>query len=242
MVSGSTSGAGNSSSAWRDLTEKCLQLVLACSSSGHPQPQDVSGLKVLRDSLDSIIKKYEAAPPAQDADSRAERVAQPFSKNKESVSQQTFVIEDEPVSDEDASPQSKFWRSKRRSQSERDEKKARLEKREEILRDLRARVSGFRSEFDDPPASSSDCPSGRETSKMTFEVYAQRIQRASYWPRGTPDWARQLLGVERGMTPAEKRQCYLDMVKVCHPDHNPSARPDAMQDVNEAWDILRTQE
>lgn len=242
MVSGATSTAENPSAALRELTEKCLQIVLSLSGSTQPLPEDLSGLKVLRDSLDSIIRKCEASARSGEEDNSSEPSSQRSFAVRDGGSRMRPPEGSESSPEDDAFPQDKFWRSKRRTQSEKDEKKARLEKREEILRDLRARVSGFRSEQDEVSTPQTPDASRQAGTKVSSEVFTARIQRASYWRRGTLDWARQLLGIELGMTLAEKRQSYLDMVKVCHPDHNPAAGPDVMQDVNEAWEILRTQE
>jgi hypothetical protein len=242
MVSGATSKEENPTAALRELTEKCLQIVLSLSGSTQPLPEDVSGLKVLRDSLDTIIRKCEASARPREEDNSSEPSSQRSFAVRDGGSRMKPLEGSESSPEDDAFPQDKFWRSKRRTQSEKDEKKARLEKREEILRDLRARVSGFRSEPDEMATPQTPPASRQSGTKISIEVFNSRIQRASYWKRGTLDWARQLLGVELGMTFAEKRQSYLDMVKVCHPDHNPAAGPDAMQEVNEAWEILQLQE
>jgi hypothetical protein len=112
-----------------------------------------------------------------------------------------------------------------------------LEKREEILRNLRNRVSEFKSEKieDKEPSRDADAQSAGKR----LEKFEMRRQRASFWPQGSVEWARQLLGIELGMDSSEKRQCYLEMVKACHPDHNQAVPPDAIQLVNAAWEIVR---
>lgn len=128
--------------------------------------------------------------------------------------------------------------SRYKSNQEKEEKRARLEKREEILRNLRSAVSEFKAEKT-ADISDTDSSGSAQSKSPMLEKFEIRRQRASFWPYGSKDWARQLLGIEIGMDASEKRQCYLDMVKTCHPDHNQNIAPEAMTMVTAAWEVLR---
>jgi hypothetical protein len=132
-------------------------------------------------------------------------------------------------------PSPQFRRARVRSNSEKLERKARLEKREAILKDLRSRVNKFKDELDDVGAHTDQ----QNDFSLSPETFQARLHKASFWPVGSPEWARQLLGVELGMTDTERRQCYIQMVKFCHPDHNAQLGADAIQQVNAAWEVIR---
>jgi len=209
----------------------CLKMVMALSISDLSESSSLSALRALRDAIDSLLKRHTAAN-TQEHSTMTENHPKAGRFGASEVSGRN--------SDEDdgeSEPGSRFWRSKRRSQIEKDEKRARLEKREEILRNLRNRVSEFKSEKieDKEPSRDADAQSAGKR----LEKFEMRRQRASFWPQGSVEWARQLLGIELGMDLAEKRQCYLEMVKACHPDQNQAVPPDAIQLVNAAWEIVR---
>ena len=209
----------------------CLKMVMALSISDLSESSSLSALRALRDAIDSLLKRH-AAANTQEHSTMTENHPKAGRFGASEVSGRN--------SDEDdgeSEPGSRFWRSKRRSQSEKDEKRARLEKREEILRNLRNRVSEFKSEKIEDKESSRDADA--QSAGKRLEKFEMRRQRASFWPQGSVEWARQLLGIELGMDSSEKRQCYLEMVKACHPDHNQAVPPDAIQLVNAAWEIVR---
>ncbi|MEY3901308.1 MAG: DnaJ domain [Pseudomonadota bacterium] len=179
---------------------------MSLSADDLQDPQIRSGLLAVTETIQSLLQRH----------------TQPVRQTPEE-------IPDSGEEEEVRAPQ--FWRAKNKSQAEKNEKKARLEKREAILRDLRSRVTQFKNEnqdFDDDNVRSSS----------VAESFDARLQRAAFWPAGSLEWARQLLGIELGMTAAEKRQRYLDMVKVCHPDQNRAIDPQAIQQINAAWDIV----
>lgn len=223
-------------SASAETISQCLRMVMGLSAHDLSQPSNQAALRALRDTINSLLKmQTESAetrremPDSDDTDAPL-RTSRIFSFKEESM-------DETPATDSTAS-ENRLWRSRRKSTQEKDEKRARLEKREEILRNLRNAVSEFKAEkTDDHPLSS---PSNRAKSEENpLDKFEMRRQRASFWPQGSKEWARQLLCVELGMDASERRQCYIDMVKACHPDHNQNIAPDAIQLVNAAWDILR---
>lgn len=214
----------------------CLKMVMALSISDLSESSSLSALRALRDTIDSLLQRH-ATASTQDHSTVTENHPKAGRFGASEVSGRNSDEED-GASDSGASePGARFWRTKRRSQSEKDEKRARLEKREEILRNLRNRVAEFKSEKieDKEPGREADAQSAGKR----LEKFQMRRQRASFWPQGSVEWARQLLGIELGMDLAEKRQCYLEMVKACHPDQNQAVPPDAIQLVTAAWEIVR---
>jgi hypothetical protein len=164
----------------------------------------------------------------------SETINSMLARSAQASSNKDAVFEEKPQS-ADSNEGQHFWRARVKSNSEKQQKKARLEQREAILRDLRSRVTRAKEERGDFEIDDSTASSQR-SELPNFEM---RKQRASYWAEGSVEWARQLLGIELGMTSSEKRQKYLEMVKVCHPDHNQNVSQDAIQLVNAAWEIVR---
>lgn len=214
-----------------------LKIVMSLS---HRQlsSQSLAGLKAIRDTADRLISEAnQLASMAPDVEhtQTAERIQKAFNDPAHASG-----TTDEPANEPH------YWRSRRKTQSERDEKKARLAKREELIRQLRCRVNESKKsepndEFEGTGSQQQQDAELQKGNQRTIptERYSVRLQRASFWPQGSVEWARQLLGVELGMTESEKRQCYLEMVKMCHPDQNTQVPADAMQWVNLAWERLR---
>lgn len=227
MSSDSFSTEKNFKTASSEPIAACFKSLLSLSHTDLAEAETTAGLVSLRNLIDSLLKQCEPEPLRESGSSSTSAT----SKRKAAAGSDFDASES---ADEEPPAEARFWRSKRRSQSEKDEKKARLEKREEILRQLRNRVSEFKSSSTDEFGAESSTQGS--TGPEKFEV---RYQRASYWPQGSVEWARQILGIELGMTDAEKRQCYLQMVKSCHPDHNQNIPPDAIQHVNAAWELIR---
>lgn len=202
----------------RVVVEQCLNTLRSLGEAELRDPQLRLALSALASTAQGLLV---GEPPA----------AQTPRFNK------TRVVDEqreEPGLPDEGHQGPQYWRTRVKSTAEKQEKKARLEKREAILRDLRSRVSQFK---DDNGEMNLASESGDDDA-VSFETFETRRQRASFWPEGSIEWARQLLGIELGMTQTEKRQRYLEMVKVCHPDHNRTVSPDAMQLVNAAWDVI----
>ncbi|NBO39207.1 hypothetical protein EBU99_11560 [bacterium] len=192
--------------------DQCLKTIMALTSEDLSHPERRLALIAMRDTINTLLARYCEPKAEQNVESHG---------HGESL--------DEPQTS---------WRSKKKNQSEKDQKRARLEKREEILRELRSRITNFKTESTQP-ATPEEQHEASEKLQVGIDAFEMRRQRASFWPQGSVEWARQLLGVELWMTPTERRQCYIDMVKACHPDHNHSVATDAIQLVNAAWDVLR---
>ncbi|MFZ9519233.1 MAG: J domain-containing protein [Silvanigrellaceae bacterium] len=188
----------------------CLKAITALNSAALADPENRVALAAIAETIKSLLARSVPIPENEVSDS----------------SQKRHEAEAEGQN---------YWRARVKSNSEKQEKKARLEQREAILRDLRSRITrakGERSDFEVEDEQTS-------TPHAELPDFESRRQRASYWTEGSVEWARQLLGIELGMTTSEKRQKYLEMVKVCHPDHNRSIARDAIQLVNAAWEIVR---
>jgi|GEM_PF-627966 len=223
--------------ACSETIAQCLKMVMSLSANDLAQPSSRSALRALRDTIDALLKKHEEVVPSPDV------FHERGSTNVSSHASRAFFTEEEIESEiasdsTTAGVESRVWRSRRKSSQEKEEKRARLEKREEILRNLRNAVSEFKAEKnEDASVTTSFVSSQPEIDPL--DKFEMRRQRASFWPQGSKEWARQLLGVELGMDANEKRQCYLEMVKACHPDHNQNIAPDAIQLINAAWEVLR---
>lgn len=123
-------------------------------------------------------------------------------------------------------PKGQARRLRSRTPAERQQKKARLEMREAILKDLRTQLA--------------DGGSGAVTElRESCDSFEERLRQASIWPLGSHEWARQLLGIDRRMSPSDMRQRYLSMVKLVHPDRHQFVSQDAIRLVNTAWEILQ---
>jgi predicted RNA-binding Zn ribbon-like protein len=215
----------------RQCVEQCLKSVLTLTPAELRNPELRSALTSLQLTVQKLLAvDVSERPEVKSSAQTSARVQEP---------QDDFDASDFAESADGREHSAKPWRTRIKSSAEKQEKKARLEKREAILRDLRTRVSQFRDE-----------QAGHETfnenksesaASMSFETFEMRRHRASFWPEGSSDWARQLLGVELWMSHAEKRQRYVEMVRICHPDHNKSVPPEAIQLVNAAWEVIRQQ-
>lgn len=194
----------------QQTVDQCLRMVMALNSSDLRDPQIRTGLSALVETIQNLlsIREQPVEPPVAESIEEDESFARPAGA----------------------------WRSRVKTNAEKQEKKARLEKREAILRDLRSRVSQFKSDNEDLNFSETESVE----SYFKSETYEARRQRASFWPDGSQEWARQLLGIELAMSPEEKRQRYLQMVKLCHPDHNQNISTEAIQQVNAAWLLVRS--
>ncbi|MEY3903688.1 MAG: hypothetical protein RL189_2994 [Pseudomonadota bacterium] len=203
-------GRSNEHLSARAAVEQCLRMVMALTPAELRDPQIRLALSAISSSVQSLL------------------VQNPVVENEIPTNPSVDDAEqDEP------SPQ--FRRARVRTNSEKLERKARLEKREAILKDLRSRVNKFKDELDDVDAHSGQ----QQDVSLSLETFQARLQKASFWTVGSPEWARQLLGIELGMTDAERRQCYIQMVKFCHPDHNAQLGADAILQVNAAWEVIR---
>lgn len=233
MSNDAPQGHGNSSDA-RQAIDQCLRTILNLRASDYQDPQVRSALLALSAAVNRLLA-LETPEPAQ---------AKESTQKSTRVEDSSTCIDESDLADvsEPSENTFKHWRGRMKSSAEKQEKKARLEKREAILRDLRSRVTQYREEQGDkapesePAVQSSSTPS---TSTPSFETFEMRRHRASFWPEGSVEWARQLLGIEMWMTHAEKRQRYVEMVRVCHPDQNQSVPSDAIQLVNAAWEVVR---
>lgn len=207
-----------------------LKLILNLSPEKVKGSQALTGLRVIREAIDRLIADASRAELLQPEEA-SERQQQTF------ASGERLSFHSAPDSEQSESEHS-YWRTKRKTQTQKDEKKARLAKREELIRQLRNRVSeNFKN--DSQNTSTAGETSSDNLNSNNANRFSIRLQRASFWPTGSVEWARQLLGIELGMTEKEKRQCYIEMVKLCHPDHNEQAGADAIQMVNSAWELLR---
>lgn len=204
--SSSAEAARDKSRDSQQSVEQCLKMVMTLSANDLNNPQIRSGLSSIITTIQSLLD------------------------HSLGTHQRKQRADAEKSSRSGAEQMNPTWRGRVRTAAEKNEKKTRLEKREAILRDLRSRVSQFKSQQNDNDS---------EEDNFSFSDFEARQQRASFWPEGSLDWARQLLGIELWMTESEKRQCYLQMVKICHPDQNQSVPTDAIQRVNAAWDIVR---
>lgn len=203
-------GRCNEHSSAGAAVEQCLRMIMALTPTELRDPQIRLALSAVSSSVQSLL-----------------------SQNTIAESEIPTKTSDDEVEREEQSPQ--FRRARVRTNSEKLERKARLEKREAILKDLRSRVNKFKDELDD-----ADAHTGQQQDfSLSPETFQARLHRASFWPAGSTEWARQLLGIELGMTDAERRQCYIQMVKFCHPDHNTQLGGDAIQQVNAAWEVIR---
>jgi hypothetical protein len=210
MVSETSTHSEETPSA-RTVISHCLKTIMALKTVDLADPENRVALAAISETINSMLARSAQASSNKDA-----------------------VFEEKPQS-ADSNEGQHFWRARVKSNSEKQQKKARLEQREAILRDLRSRVTRAKEERGDFEIDDSTASSQR-SELPNFEM---RKQRASYWAEGSIEWARQLLGIELGMTSSEKRQKYLEMVKVCHPDHNQNVSQDAIQLVNAAWEIVR---
>ncbi|MEY2987521.1 MAG: DnaJ domain [Pseudomonadota bacterium] len=207
-----------------------LKLILSLSPEKLRSSQSLTGLKVIREAIDRLIAEASRSDASQ-----FREPPESVRPNQTANGTSSFETSCEP---EQNDSENLYWRAKRKTQNQRDEKKARLAKREELIRQLRNRVS--ESLRNDHLETSSQCDQAQsECNSVEVDRFADRMQRASFWPAGSVEWARQLLGIEMGMTESEKRQCYIDMVKLCHPDHNRQVSAEAIQMVNSAWELLR---
>ena len=207
-----------------------LKLILALSPDKLKSSQSMTGLKVIREAIDRLIVEASRL--------ESEQTNEPTEPEQSTFKTQTSTFFRRQSEPEQSDSENSYWHAKRKTQTQRDEKKARLAKREELIRQLRNRVSeGLKTDH----VEASTQREQSSTSPFTCEPdrFSMRLQRASFWPFGSVEWARQLLGIEMGMTEAEKRQCYIEMVKLCHPDHNSQVSADAIQMVNSAWELLR---
>lgn len=207
-----------------------LKLILSLSPAKVRASQSLAGLTAVRDALDKLILETSNSEP--DSTERTDATRRPSYTAKQSP------IEEPELQSEMFHSGNAYWRTKRKTQEQRDEKKARLAKREELIRQLRSRVSES-LKSDNLETSIQEDRASHQFTSGEQDKYSTRLQRASFWPTGSVEWARQLLGVELGMTEAEKRLRYIEMVKLCHPDHNNHVPADAIQMVNEAWELLR---
>lgn len=205
-------GKGNERSSARATTEQCLRMVMALTPTDLRDVQVRSALSAISSSVQSLLAQTSAVEKEIPTDS-------PDENHKDAEQEQS-----QP-----------FRRARVRTNSEKLERKARLEKRAAILQDLRSRVGKFKEQLGDTDSHSDH----QQSASLSLETFHARMQRASFWPSGSPEWARQILGVELGMTEAERRQCYIQMVKFCHPDRNPQLDGDAIQNVNAAWEVIR---
>jgi len=218
---------------WQAI-DQCLRTILNLRAADYQDPQVRSALLAVSTTVNRLLAlEIPESAPSKESTQKSTR-----------VEDSTASIDESDVADASQSSESTFkhWRGRVKSSAEKQEKKARLEKREAILRDLRSRVTQYREEQSDKvQEAETSAPSSFSTSASapSFETFELRKHRASFWPEGSVEWARQLLGIEMGMTHAEKRQRYVEMVRVCHPDHNQSAPPDAIQLVNAAWEVVR---
>jgi hypothetical protein len=229
MLNDASRAQGSASDA-RQCVEHCLRTLLAVTPSELKSPDLRSALIALQGTLQGLLAK-----------DNSERVQTKSAPQDNSPLDEVQIDSDSAdlgdSSEAREHSQTKHWRARVKTSAEKLEKKARLEKREAILRDLRSRVTQFR---DEQVGHDSVTAKEFETSGVvSFETFEMRRHRASFWPEGSADWARQLLGIELGMTQAEKRQRYVEMVRVCHPDQNHSVPPDAIKLVNAAWEVVR---
>ncbi|NBW81672.1 hypothetical protein EBR21_07945 [bacterium] len=194
----------------RTAITQCLKTITALNSVDLVDPENRVALAAIAETINSLLA----------------RTAQPLDSSESVSEKKHHTAENEGQ---------QYWRARVKTSSEKQEKKARLEQREAILRDLRSRITRAKGEHVDFEIDDSTHVS-QPSELPNFEL---RRQRASYWTEGSVEWARQLLGIELGMTSSEKRQKYLEMVKVCHPDHNQNVSQDAIQLVNAAWEIVR---
>jgi hypothetical protein len=217
-------------------------MVMALSGQDLADSGNRSALRALKDTIDALLKRHPETSEARQEESVHLNTAASFAfSSPVRPARSTLGVEELEEESFDATtpaPENRMWRSKRKSSQEKEEKRARLEKREEILRNLRNAVSEFKAEKGDELSGSASSAAAKSQFNP-LDKFEMRRQRASFWPQGSKEWARQLLGVELGMDANEKRQCYLDMVKACHPDHNQNIAPDAIQLVNAAWEVLR---
>lgn len=207
-----------------------LKLVLGLSADKVRSGQALATLNLIREAIERLISETSRSASSQPEAPSAQHQPNIYKKSASFFQNG----DDSELSDTENS----YWRTKRKTQTQRDEKKARLAKREELIRQLRTRVSeSLRNDISETSAQGE--PSSPPFDSGSADRFSTRLQRASFWPEGSVEWARQLLGIEMSMTESEKRQCYIEMVKLCHPDHNSQVSTDAIQMVNSAWDLLR---
>lgn len=220
---------GGPSAQSNEAITNCLRQLMLLSQADLGDPSIRSSLRALRDFVDSVlaraVESVEQNFELQESNfkRRSPENRKDFGESGKAQTSNTF--------------EQSAWQSRRRSKLEKDEKRARREQREEILRDLRHRVSEIKSGASSVPVNTIENAVPEDESKK-FD-FAVRYQRASVWPQGSLDWAHQFLGIEAGMSDAEKRHCYLQMVKACHPDLNKTVPINSIQLVNSAWELIR---
>ena len=235
MLNDSSRSHGSASDV-RQSVEQCLRTVLTLSPSDLRSTDIRSTLANLQQTLQRLLSMDVSERPDKGC---TPKDSGPAHKVRNSPNGADSLQDDEEQEQEQQEQQTKPWRMRVKSSAEKIEKKARLEKREAILKDLRSRVSQFRD--GQTSEDSIKEPKAESASSVSFGTFEARKHRASFWPEGSADWARQILGIEIWMTQAEKRQRYVEMVRVCHPDQNQSVPADAIQTVNAAWEVIRQQ-
>ena len=70
-----------------------------------------------------------------------------------------------------------------------------------------------------------------------IEKYAMPARSMSNGGKNMTDFY-VLLGVARSANASEIRRAYIEKAQRLHPDRNPSAKPDAMQQLNAAYEVL----
>ena len=156
MSNDAPQGHGNSSDA-RQAIDQCLRTILNLRASDYQDPQVRSALLALSAAVNRLLA-LETPEPAQSKES---------TKNSTRVEDSSTCIDESDLADESEPSENTFkhWRGRVKSSAEKQEKKARLEKREAILRDLRSRVTQYREEQGDKAPESEPAVQSSSTSR-----------------------------------------------------------------------------